>query len=203
MAVRVPHEWVFRGGRKVVVRGDEKKISWLVAVGISLVGLTGEVRAESSKTHTYRVDGNHKNSVYIVTRQVVAPSAVVSRELREQPVYTDLIELKVVNTTIMIDPDEDYIHQSTNAIDDKQFIPTAQRLYRSLTAKKAHVIWGKESTKRDAHALDIQPIMIIRPDFKNDGSSPRMEKTPDSMEPSAPVKSKMNPLLVMMEGGAQ
>ena len=103
----------------------------------------------------------------VVTRHVVDSAAVVSRELSDQPVHPHLIEVRVVNTTVWLDPDKDYIRQGFYKIDENHHIPAAQRLARSMRAPRARTYWGSEPGAFGP-SRTIRPYMILmKPQFKH------------------------------------
>ena len=115
----------------------------------------------------------------MVTRHVADPNASVSRELSEQPVHPHLIEVQVVNTTIWLDPEKDYIRQGFYKIDENHHIPAAQRLARSLRAPGARTYWGSHAGTHDS-ARTIRPFMILmKPQFRNAPLPARPQQVPD------------------------
>ncbi len=115
----------------------------------------------------------------VVTRHVVDRAALVSRDLSEQPVHPHLIEVQVVNTTIWLDPDKDYIRQGFYNIDENQHVPAAQRLALSLRAPRARTYWGSRSRAYDSQHT-IRPFMILmKPQFRNAPMPARPQQRPD------------------------
>ncbi len=118
---------------------------------------------------TIQVDHAGPQSVRVVVRAVAVPSATVAPALADQPVHPNLIEVQVNNTTVYLDPDEDYEHQHpVGVLDRNHFIPRAQRLARALgvtiggpiapSGTAARIIYGKPATESQ---VDDQPVMII------------------------------------------
>ncbi len=140
-------------------------------------GLAGATQAEltdvriikGGRVAEVQVDPAGPQSVRIVVRQVTVPSATVSPALADQPVHPHLIEVKVNNTTVYLDPDEDYEHQHpVGVLDRNHFIPKAQRLAKRLgvagasnvaTNGAARIIYGQPEAQEQK--LDDQPVMII------------------------------------------
>ena len=106
---------------------------------------------------------------YVVTRHwVVAPAAVIGRELAEQPTYSHLVELRLVNTTVLIDPKENYQRQNVFQVDENQFLVKAARLANSLRKGKARIVRRPDATGvMQSEKQQFVPIMVIpkpRPD---------------------------------------
>lgn len=154
----------------------------------------------TARARAYQVDPDSVRRVQIITRQIVEPSAVVSPELSDQPVHPHLIEVRVVNLTIYLDPDADYLHQGYSSIDDKHFIIEAQRLYRSLNAKPARVIWGRDHVTRPDPQATIEPIVILRAPPNTPASKPQFEQpAPIPVVPIAPKPRISKPQMVCAE----
>jgi hypothetical protein len=168
----------------------EIRFIWALAVAVG--GMAALAMAETPES---RVLGRHDTPVVtrhrvlttasphtrLVLRRVVEPAAVVGRDLAEQPVRTDLVELQVVNTTIYLDPDADYEHQGVNPIDEDHRILKAQRLARSLLARPARVLRNPLADRPAEAAAKPLPHAIIR--FRK----PDLDNGPEH-EPEAPAK---------------
>ena len=115
----------------------------------------------SSGVETHRVDVGQEKRVYVVTRPIVDPSVTVDRGLSEQPVRPWLIEVKLVNTKVYLDPEADYIRQGDGQIDENHSLVAAQRLGRSLRAQSVQTIYGRAARRP---AVVIRPaMMLLRP----------------------------------------
>ncbi len=113
-----------------------------------------------------------------ITRHVVDSASVVSRELSDQPVHPHLIEVQVVNVTVWLDPEKDYIRQGFYKIDENHHIPAAQRLAWSLRAPRARTYWGSNSGTYDSQRT-IRPFMILmKPQFRNAPLPARPQQIP-------------------------
>ena len=114
------------------------------------------VRASPITSH-HHVRRRHSRRIYVVQRKVVEPSAVVSRELAEQPVYQHLAEVQIGNATpILLDTEKNYYRQGVNCIDDNQFLVRAQRLHRHLNRKGAYVVKNRNTGEPDQEASTVR-----------------------------------------------
>ncbi|MEE9212589.1 MAG: hypothetical protein V3U29_08045 [Phycisphaeraceae bacterium] len=130
----------------------------------------------------YRVHDTPQH-LYLVQRSVTESAAVVSRALSEQPVHKHLVEVRVVNTTIYLDPDVNYIRQGQYRIDDDHFILKALRLHASLTAKPARVIRHPQAGDM-TEPVSIEPRLII---YKGDLPERRVKPAPARPKPDKPI----------------
>ena len=97
-----------------------------------------------------------------------------------------LIEVQVTGSLIYIDPNENYIHQGWNPIDENHHIPRVQALYRNLNGNKWTTIYGpKHVEKADEQPVSAKPKFIIM----SPGLAPAGSKklTPKKIDPKAPV----------------
>ena len=138
-------------------------VAWAVVMPLSEVSAANRPSAHAVthsrpiRTHTARVIEQH----------VLDPAAAVSRELSDQPVHPYLIEVRVVNTTVWLDSEKDYIRQGFYKIDENHHIPAAHRLARSRRAPRARTSWGSYTGGSDSQRT-IRPYMIfMESQFKN------------------------------------
>ena len=123
--------------------------------------------------------------MHVVRRGVADPAAVVSREVAEQPVHEHLVEVRMINTTVWLDPQKQYIRRGSHyKIDHNHSIPAAARLARSLLAGQAHTVWGSGHLSEPAPQV-FQPQMILL--------KPQFEHAPKA-RPKAEPKTKDTPL---------
>ena len=118
----------------------------------------------------------------IVTRPVVEPAAMVSRELSDQSTWVGLIEVRrTPGLVVYLDPKADYIRQGDGPIGEDHFIVKAQRQGRSISAPGVTVY---RSGKQSSPQRVVRPSMILlKPEML------QQENAPGQM-PSAPSAPK-------------
>ena len=149
---------------------------WSLGVVLLSVALTGSALATGSSNtigrsvstdtvgvKSYRVATNGQHRVQLILR----PSAYTSGDRK-------LVELQVVNSRILFDPDSDYTQQGGNPIDENHHLLAAQRLYRYLTARNVYTIRAQKNQTGPAAGNSSRPRMII---FKP-GGEPSDRPTP-------------------------
>jgi hypothetical protein len=102
--------------------------------------------------------------VTVVTNPIVNPAATVSRDLSQQPTRPDLATVRVGVTTIHIDPDRNYTDGTRNRLDQNHSLVRAQRLFKSLHARKAYVVVNEQvraAVGNRAADGEPQPRIII------------------------------------------
>lgn len=95
----------------------------------------------------------------VVVRPVAAPAATVDRALAEQPVRPYLIEVRLVNTTVYLDPAVDYGRKRVGSLDEDHFILKAQRVHASLQPQGPRVMYPP--TPVEERAGETQPAFIL------------------------------------------
>lgn len=139
-----------------------------------------------------------QHAAVLVDRPVVEPAATVSRALSEQPVHPYLAELKLVHTTIYIDPRKNYMDGPLGGLDRNHDIVKAKSLYLSLHARPAHVVRRPATAARTPDPATIQPkVILFRPDVLDrpltPAQSPLPEKVATPPPPEAPEGTPMTP----------
>ncbi len=86
------------------------------------------------------LEGPRRYTFQVINPPIARPAAVVTRDLAEQPVYEHLVELRINNTTVLIDPEQDYIHKPWGGMDENLSIAQAARIARSITARRATIV---------------------------------------------------------------
>jgi hypothetical protein len=125
----------------------------------SFVSLTAGSRVE-------RVPLDRPAEAEVVIRPLAdapAPAALVDRALAEQPVHPYLIEVRLVNTTVYLDPQADYQHKRVGSLDENHFILRAQRLYQSLGGEPARVIYGSRARRPLAGGPGGPAVVLLKP----------------------------------------
>lgn len=139
-----------------------KHLTSCIIASLATLGSVAPLMADVEVITAHRLSRGDHARVYVVTRPIVVPAATVSRELSEQPVRPHLVEVQLVNTTIFLDPDADYVNTGVNRIDENHSLIKAQRLARSLRAyaNSVRVIHGMDAHEViNPHA--IRPSMIM------------------------------------------
>ena len=139
------------------------------------------------QTHPVYAAGFSESDVEVVLRSVTQPAAVISRALSEQPVHPHLIEGRFVHTTVYLDPEKNY--ERTGRVgrrNPNEKLLRAQRLWKYLNARKAHVVYGRGH--RPAVASAIEPYMIIM--------KPKERRAPKHNMPQVPAPPTKRPDLM-------
>ena len=133
---------------------------------------------------------------------VVAPAAIVSRDLAMQPTYSGLATLQIADNYTIIDPYADYRrHDSPAGLDSNHSIVRAGRLYQSLNAgPTSYVLQGgkPEASAEPAADRPVQPIMIIPKPMVPPADVPLETATPAPASPApvaAPAAEPVKPLI--------
>lgn len=120
----------------------------------------------------------------LVDAPVVRRSAVVSRELAEQPTFPHLAEVRVATTTILIDPEANYIDRPWGGFDRGLYIARAQRLVRSLRSRRTVT-----THRNEAMPADVENRPLDRPGMILYSPRPRQERAP-RMTPAVPAQPR-------------
>lgn len=113
------------------------------------------------------VDRNRPEGPQIVQRKVVAPAAVVSRALSEQPVLPHLVEVQFGGVTVLVDPQVDY-RRTTGGLDENHTIRRSQRLHHvSQPGLPARVLRHPqpETTPRPVRHEPAPDAIFLRPEL--------------------------------------
>ena len=167
----------------------------------SLAAESNTARVVRSKAH--RVHTPHKRRVWVAVRQPAQePVTTVHHLPRFDVPQRELVEVQLIQTTIYIDPNADYLSQGNGRMDANGIIPTAQRLYRSLSAKPARIIVRQDAprTIRRLRSSVIRPHMIMmKPQHLH---KPNQKKKPGKRRiPTVPGPPKKQPRLMVMTTG--
>jgi len=165
----------FAAGPTYVVTGDgETNQSWRNVHHVS---------PDRHQVKYQRIGSPNRTTVEVVKRGVAEPAAVVSRELREQPTFPDLIEVRIGSQTVFLDPRQNYQNKPfAGELDDNTSLLQARRL-ADIPLPRTYVIHGK-GYKRDEPSTSEVPepsVVIPVPErFKNREAEPkRLGPTPD------------------------
>lgn len=128
-----------------------------------------------------------RERILIIQRPVVEPAAVVSKELSQQPVYTHVAYVQVVNTPITVDPDDNF-RRKTGGIDEHHYLREAQRQFRNAQAKPARVYWGARARVHRPQPLTIAPRAILLQPGRLDQDRPDGQQQPTIPTTPAPAR---------------
>lgn len=171
-----------------------------ICLAVLTTTLTGLARPALAAPPTVAVRAHQlqvpvKRRVWVASRPGADPAAITSRPMGLHTHTADLVAVRVVNTTIYLDPNADYTHQGEHRIDSDHTIVAAQRLYRSLNAKPARVIRKDPSHRHRVTAaagLIVPRAVITKPSGKQ--PSPKAKKI---QIPSVPGPPKKKPSRLM------
>ena len=119
----------------------------------------------------------------IVTRPVVEPAAMVSRELSDQSTWIGLVEVRrTPGLVIYIDPKADYIHQGDGPIGEDHFIVKAQRQARAISTPGVTVY--RSGNQASANRVVRPSMILLKPEMLQQDNAPGQMPS----APSAPQK---------------
>lgn len=138
--------------------------------------------------------GNRRVWVYTPAAK---PARVITKSTGAYADRSDLIKVRVVDTTVYLDADADYIRGEENPISANHYIPAAQRLYRSLNAKPARIV--QNSRAGESYDMPVmQPRMIfLKPEHLR-RQRPDAGKKKRIQIPSVPAPPKKDARLMAM-----
>jgi len=104
--------------------------------------------------------------VGVVLRQTACGAVTISRRLAETPTRPYLVEVRVGQTTVYLDPCKDYIRQGTNLIDANQYIPRALSLWRSLVTSRAQIVMPGDRPAAEARCgkVPVPRAIFLKPE---------------------------------------
>lgn len=125
----------------------------------------------------YRSFGNTVGQqTRIVQRRVAEPAATVSRELRQQPTFPDLVEVQRGGVQTLIDPQKDYQFSSPpGVLHNNHPILQAQRLTHRPMAS-SYVIHGSRRQADASDRGDVPEPAAVLPapqQFRRDDPAPK------------------------------
>lgn len=140
-----------------------------------------------TQTHPAYTAGNSQSDVHVVSRSVTEPSAVINRALSEQPVHPHLIEVRLVHTTVHLDPEKNYERSGrVGRRNPNEKLLKAQCLWKYLNARKAYVIYGRGH--QAIETATVKPrVIIMKPN----------EHAPKYNMPQVPAQPKKQPDLMV------
>ena len=146
----------------------------LIAPGDAVAG--GRVHTVSGGTDRdteYTLVHPSARRMSIIERRVVKPAATVARPMSEQPVHPDLFEVRIVHTTVWIDPDKEMIRNVRYRIDHNHAIPAAQRLAHSLRGGGAYTATAPRDNGDPPRMSEIRRILLPAPGPRTPELAPR------------------------------
>lgn len=122
-----------------------------------------------------------RDAVGLIHRPVLVPSATVSKAVSETPVLPHLARLQVGVTTILIDPEVNYLAEQPGGIDENHSIVKAQRTWKALNAKPAFVtrrVARPVAGSVDAAVAPTPRAILLRPDLLDKKPAPAQDGMP-------------------------
>lgn len=137
-----------------------------------------------------------RRKIWVYTGPVAQPARIVNRHTPTHTAATPLIQVRVNNVNVYLDPTVNYIRATDNPISQDNHLAKAQRLYQALTAKPARVVRNTHA-HGFRHSQMIQPSMII---YRPDGviGKPKGGQLKRVPIPSVPAPPKKQPRLMAM-----
>ncbi|MCC7408712.1 MAG: hypothetical protein IT442_11620 [Phycisphaeraceae bacterium] len=144
-------------------------------------------RATANPTGTQVVPLNRSGRLHVgvvVPRAASATYVINGRSDLSAP-RPRLIDVRLVNITVQLDPTRDYLRQGYGLIDEQCFIPQAQSLWQSIMLNKASVV-RRADVLPPLAPLPQPRAIILKPGFL----------MPDEPKDQGPVEPKetMNPM---------
>jgi len=124
-------------------------------------------------------------SVTALERRGAEPAATIGQALSQRSVHPGVYEVRIVYTTLWLDPDENYIQNMRCRIDHNHAIPAAQRLACSLRQQGAYTVRGRAEIAPPRSATLIRPMRLPLPTHR--------EQVPDNRSKPARVAIATNP----------
>ena len=180
---------------------------FILTVAVCLIPQTSWA-AESNparviRSRAHRVHTPHKRRVWVAVQKPARARVTHFHHLPRFDVpQRELVEVQLIQSTIYIDPNADYLHQGNGRIDANSIIPTAQRLYRSLSAKPARIVVRNEAHRapqRRRSTVSRPHMILMKPPHLQ---KPNRNKKPGKRQiPSVPGPPKKQPRLMAMTAG--
>ncbi|MEX0887483.1 MAG: hypothetical protein WD009_13695 [Phycisphaeraceae bacterium] len=136
-------------------------------------------RPSPRDVHRVAIEPVDARASHVVFRPVVEPAATVSRALAEQPTFLHLAEVRLNQTTILVDPEK-----PLRRLDESHEIRRAQRMFLSRQALPARVIRPPHASQPRAERLPrdlvVPRAVFFRPDAldRQPGPAPAPERSP-------------------------
>lgn len=139
-------------------------------------------------TETFWTAPRQGAPVGVVLRQVASGAVTIDRALAETPTRPYLIEVRVNQTTVYLDPCKDYLRQGPNLIDSDQYIPRAQRLWHSLVSSRAQLVLPRDRQVAETRSGQLpQPRAI----FMKPQAQPKAVPAPGEPRPEPKASEKL------------
>jgi hypothetical protein len=135
---------------------------------------------------TYCIEARGVKHIKVVVREPHAAANVITKaSARRAPAATDLVEVRLVNTTIYLKPYGDYLRQGHGLIDSKQVIPHAQSVWQGMVVNKAYVLRGNEVKGKPGVQMNPLPqpsMILLKPQMTPPAQpKPKKEFTPKNV----------------------
>lgn len=140
--------------------------------------------ARALQTQTHWTSPCGSAPVGVVLRQVAHGAVTMDRALAESPTRPYLIEVRINQTTVYLDPNKDYLRQGPHLIDSDQYIPRAQRLWHTLVRSRAQLILpgDRQEVETRSTKLPVPRAIFLKPQ-----ADPKVVPAPG--EPAAQPKA--------------
>ena len=143
----------------------------------------GPVPATAPGQSIIPVDPDQWHVYHLINAPIVAPGAVVGRGLEQQPTYAHLVELRVNNTTVLVDPAKNYTDKPWGGLDEDHFLAEAQRMAAPIAAERVRVVRNPRAELLREREQPIRPRAILHRPLAPQPDGP-MPSVPDQPEPT-------------------
>ena len=179
---------------------------WAVTGSLASLSLASESQTPRRTARIHRLHTPVKRRVWVAADSpVVEVSSMTHRPMRLQATDATRVAVRVVNTTIYIDPNADYIHQGANRVDANGIIPAAQRLFRGLNAKPARIIRRADMDRPSASETTSRPVVphmiLMKPPHLTEPRH-KSKKIPIPSVPGPPKEKHLRLLSLVHDGGS-
>lgn len=98
-----------------------------------------------------------------IERRTAEPAATIGQPLSQRPLHPGVYEVRIVHTTLWLDPDKNYIQNMRCRFDHNHAIPAAQRLACSLRQRGAYTVRGRAEIAIPRSVTPIRPMRLPLP----------------------------------------
>lgn len=103
-----------------------------------------------------------REAVGLIFERVYVREATVDRLVSETPALPHLARVQMGSTTILVDPNIDYLSKSPGRIDENHSIIRAQRMFKALAPNRSYVVRGLPRPESAVDVDAIRPSAIIQ-----------------------------------------
>ncbi len=108
----------------------------------------------------------HRDAVGLIHRATIVTAATVSRDVSETPALPHLARVQYGGTTILVDPEVNYLKKRPGGLDEGHSIVRAQRTFKAVQALPARTIRRPEALRSDSGAsaeLPTPRAILLKP----------------------------------------